>query len=349
MSDRRRFLQTLGFAALAPLVTAGAAAATPQSSGNAAVRPRRLRPGATVGVVAPSSMVAESMPVEIARESLEALGLRVRMGAYTRARYGYFSGRDEERADDVNEMFRDPEVDAVFALRGGWGAARILPLLDWEAIAANPKILLGYSDVTALLLAVHARTGLVTFHGPMGISRWTRFPVEHLRSVLFRAEAPTLANPTGADDTLVQTQNRIQTIRPGRARGRLLGGNLTVLSALVGSPYLPDWDGAILFLEDVDEAVYRVDRMLTHLRLAGVLDRIGGFVFGRCTGCNPGAGFGSLTLEEVFRDHIAPLGIPAWTGAMIGHITDQWTVPVGAEAEIDASRGTIRLLEPAVT
>jgi muramoyltetrapeptide carboxypeptidase len=346
MPDRRRFLQALGLSALAPLVAGRAAAAAPL--GRAAIRPRRLRPGDTVGVVAPSSMVAESMPVEIARESLEAMGLRVRMGAYTRARYGYLSGRDEERADDVNRMFRDPDVNAVFALRGGWGAARILPLLDWGAIRDNPKVLLGYSDVTSLLLAVHARTGLVTFHGPMGISDWTPFPVEHLRSVLFRAEAPTLSNPVDAGDTLVQTRNRIQTIHPGTVRGRLLGGNLTVLSAIVGTPYLPDWDGAILFLEDVGEEVYRMDRMLTHLKLAGILGRIAGFVFGRCTGCGPSTGYGSLTMEELFRDHIAPLGIPAWTGAMIGHITDQWTVPVGAEAEIDASRGTVRLLEPAV-
>jgi len=345
MPDRRRFLQALGLSALAPLIAGRAAAAVPLSR---VIRPRRLRPGDTVGVVAPSSMVAESMPVEIARESLEAMGLRVRMGAYTRARYGYLSGRDHERADDVNRMFRDPEIDAVFALRGGWGAARILPLLDWDAIHENPKVLLGYSDVTSLLLAVHARTGLVTFHGPMGISDWTPFPVEHLRSVLFQAEAPTLANPVHAGETLVQTRNRIQTIHPGTARGRLLGGNLTVLSAIVGTPYLPDWDGAILFLEDVGEEVYRMDRMLTHLKLAGILGRIAGFVFGRCTGCGPSTGYGSLTMEELFRDHIAPLGIPAWTGAMIGHITDQWTVPVGAEAEIDASRGTVRLLEPAV-
>jgi muramoyltetrapeptide carboxypeptidase len=293
-------------------------------------------------------MVAESLPIRIARESIEALGLRVREGMYTRARYGYFAGRDSERADDLNRMFRDPEVDAIFALRGGWGAARILPLLDWEAIRANPKILLGYSDVTALLLAIHARTGLITFHGPMGISTWTSFPVEHLRSVLFRAEAPTFANPAERGDTLVQTRDRVETIYPGMARGRLLGGNLTVLTGILGSQYLPEWEGAILFLEDVDEGIYRVDRMLTQLALAGVLERISGFVFGKCTNCNPSRGYGSLTMEELFRDHIAPLGIPAWSGAMIGHITEQWTLPVGAEAEIDASRGTIRLLAPAV-
>ncbi|MYI97346.1 MAG: LD-carboxypeptidase, partial [Acidobacteria bacterium] len=134
----------------------------------------------------------------------------------------------------------------------------------------------------------------------------------------------------------------------GRATGPLLGGNLTVLTAIMGSEYLPDFTGAILFLEDVDEAVYRVDRMMTTLKLAGVLDRIVGFIFGRCTDCDPGSGFGSLTMEQVLEDHIAPLGIPAFRGSMIGHIPEQFTLPIGDRAEMDADRGTIRLLEPAV-
>jgi muramoyltetrapeptide carboxypeptidase len=146
----------------------------------------------------------------------------------------------------------------------------------------------------------------------------------------------------------VQAEDRIQTITPGRARGRLVGGNLTVLSAIVGTPYVPDLDGAILFLEDTGEAVYRMDRMLTHLKLAGLLGRLRGFVFGRCTDCEPGEGYGALTLDEVLADHVRPLGVPAFRGAMIGHIDRQFTVPVGLPAEIDADAGTIRLLEPAV-
>lgn len=314
-----------------------------------AVRPRRLRKGSTVALVSPASAVAESVSVEVARESLMALGLEVRMGSHHRDRYGYLAGTDRDRAADLNRMFADPEVDGIFALRGGWGAARLLPLLDYDAIRRNPKVFLGYSDVTALLTAIHARTGLITFHGPMGVSTWNRFAVEHLRRVLFDAEAADLANPTEIGDTLVQTEDRVQVITPGRARGRLIGGNLSVLSAIMGSPYLPDWEGAILFLEEVEEDIYRVDRMLTQLRLAGVLEKIAGFVFGKCTGCGPGEGYGSLTLEQLFADHVAPLGIPAWSGAMIGHIRNQWTVPVGAEVEIDAARGTVRMLEPAVS
>lgn len=359
MTNRRRFLQTLGLMALAPAAAPAAVLARTGPAGTGgdgalrgssapAIRPPRLRKGSTVALVSPASAVAESMSIEIARESLMALGLDVRMGSHHRDRYGYLAGTDRDRAADLNRMFADPEVDGIFALRGGWGAARLLPLLDYDAIRRNSKVFLGYSDVTALLTAIHARTGLVTFHGPMGVSTWNRFAVEHLRRVLFDAEAVDLANPTEVGDALVQTEDRVQVITPGRARGRLLGGNLSVLSAIMGSPYLPDWEGAILFLEEVEEDIYRVDRMLTQLRLAGVLEKISGFVFGKCTGCGPGEGYGSLTLEQLFADHVAPLGIPAWSGAMIGHIRNQWTVPVGAEVEIDAARGTVRMLEPAV-
>lgn len=344
MTSRRRFIQSLGVAALAPALAGNSPSRVPPP----VIRPRRLKPGDTVALISPASPVAETVSVDIARDVLAALGLRVRLGAHLRDRYGYLAGSDADRAGDLNAAYADPSVDAVFALRGGWGTARLLPLLDFDVIRGHPKILLGYSDITALLNAIHARTGLVTFHGPMGVSTWTRFSVDYFRRVLFAAEAPTLANPVEIGDSLVQTENRVQVITPGRARGRLLGGNLSVLSALIGSDYLPDWDGAILFLEEVDEEIYRVDRMLTQLRLAGVLGRISGFVFGNCTNCGPGKGYGSLTLEQLFQEYVAPLGIPAWSGAMIGHIKDQWTVPVGVEAQIDAARGTVQLLAPAV-
>jgi muramoyltetrapeptide carboxypeptidase len=353
MITRRNFFGMVGVAA------AGAVACTPAISAQAGgaafsvIRPRRLRPGATVGLVSPGSPVAEAFDIQLAQESFAAMGLQVRLGRSVRDRRGYLAGTDEDRAADLNGMFADREVEAIFALRGGWGSARILPLLDFDAIRRNPKIFLGYSDITALLNAIHARTGLVTFHGPMGISRWGRYPYEHFRRLLFDAEALEFANPVETGDDLVQREHRVQTITPGTARGRLFGGNLAVLSAIIGSDFLPDWNGAILFLEDIDEGIHRMDRMLTQLRLAGVLSRIRGFVFGKCTNCgpdnSPGGGYGSLTLQQVLNDHVQPLGIPAWSGAMIGHIANQWTLPVGAEVEIDAARGTIRMLQPAVT
>lgn len=352
MTSRRGFLAAASMGALGAWPGRAAfakerpsPAAVPSS---ALVKAPRLRVGDTVGLIAPANATFLEVELQLAVETLEAMGLRARVGAHVLDRYGYLAGRDRDRASDVNALFADREVQAVLALRGGWGSARLLPHLDYGAIRRQPKVLMGYSDVTALLNAVHAKTGLVTFHGPVGISTWTPFSVEHMAAVLFEGEAPTLANPTSTGEGLVQTEDRIQVITPGRARGRLVGGNLTVLSAIVGSPYVPDLDGAILFLEDTGEQVYRMDRMLTHLKLAGLLARIKGFVFGRCTDCKPGDGYGALTLDEVFDDHVKPLGVPAFRGAMIGHIDRQFTVPVGLPAEIDAEAGTIRLLEPAV-
>jgi muramoyltetrapeptide carboxypeptidase len=313
------------------------------------VRPRRLQPGDTVGLVDPASALWEPMNVDIVVESLAALGYKTKPGANLLARRGYFAGTDEQRAADLNAMFADPEVRAIHCVRGGWGSARLLPLLDWPTIARNPKILLGYSDITALLLALHAKTGLVTFHGPLGTSQWNPFNVGYLRRVLQEGEAVTFENLKEIkEDDLTVTENRIQTLHPGTARGRLLGGNLTVLTSLVGSGYLPDWDGCILFLEDVEEAPYRIDRMLTQLRLAGILQKAKAVIWGNCTDCKVGESFGSLTVTEVLQDHLLPLGVPAWRGAMIGHVERQFTLPVGIEVEVDAGAGTVRMVEPAV-
>ena len=195
---------------------------------------------------------------------------------------------------------------------------------------------------------IYARTGMVTFHGPSGRSGWNTFTVDYVKRLLFEGESITYKNPDNVGDNLTQVKDRIQTIAPGKVSGRLVGGNLTVLTALIGSEYLPDWQGHILFLEDVGEGIYRIDRMMTQLKLAGVLDQISGFVFGKCTGCDADSGYSSFTLEEVLADHIKPLGIPAFRGSMIGHISNKFTIPLGVLAEIDASKGTIQLLESAV-
>lgn len=311
-------------------------------------KPNRLAPGQTVGIVSPAGVTYETVQVEIVEETLDVLGLKMKAGKSMASRWGYFAGTDEERANDINTMFADDAVDAIFALHGGWGSARLLSLLDYDTIAANPKIFLGYSDITALLMAIHAKTGLVTFHGPNGNSVWNEYSASYVQSLLFDAEPVLYVNPKEKGDALVQREHRIRTITPGKATGRLLGGNLTVLTAIIGSDFLPAWNGNILFLEDIGEAVYRVDRMLTQLKLAGVLDSISGFVFGKCTDCRADSGYSSFTLNEVLDQHIKPLGIPAWTGAMIGHIDQKFTVPLGVEAAIDAEKGTIKLLEAAV-
>ncbi len=345
-SSRRNFLRTSGLAALSMMVSSSLRA---RGRSPSAVKPPRLRPGDTVGLINPAGALDEKSDLEIVKEIVVALGMRYVVGAHALDRYGYLAGRDEDRAADVNAMFGDPSVRCVLAVRGGWGCNRILPFLDYEMITRNPKVVLGYSDITSLILALYARCNLVTFHGPVGISTWNQFSLDYFRRILFDGESVVMRNPAVKGDNLVQTKDRHLTITSGVTRGRLVGGNLSVLTAMVGSTFLPDWKGAILFLEDDGEKIYRVDRMFTQLKLAGILGQLSGLVVGKCTGCEPGEGYGSLTLEEVLRDHVGTLGIPAWSGAMIGHIENKFTVPLGVEAEINAAEGTIRMLEPAVS
>ena len=354
---RRHFIATgpLVVAGLSAPATAAVASATrPQPDDRRApvaiLRPARLRLGDRVGLVSPATAAFQQEDIDIARESLAGLGLAVEIGRHARDRHGSLGGRDADRAADINAFFADPDIRAVLAVRGGWGTARLLPLLDYDLIRRNPKVLLGYSDITALLNGIHARTGLVTFHGPNASGRWDEFSVDLTRRVLFDAEAVAFANARSAaeQNVLTPTRHRVRTITPGRATGRLLGGNLTVLTAILGSPYVPDFTDAILFLEDIGEDWYRVDRMMTSLKLAGILSQIRGFIFGTCAECEPGSGFASLTPEEIFADHIAPLGVPAWSGAMIGHGHAQWTLPVGEPVVIDADAGTVAMTRAAV-
>ncbi|MBX7185171.1 MAG: LD-carboxypeptidase [Vicinamibacteria bacterium] len=347
MNDRRDFLARTGAAALAALSsTASSASAQPKG---APVKPPRLKAGDTLGLIHPSSATFQRMDLEIAIDNLKALGFNVKAGAHALDRYGYLAGKDEDRASDINALFADKSVQGICAVRGGWGAARLLPYLNFDVIAKNPKVLFGFSDITALHMAIPAKTGLVTFHAPTGFSAWTELSANWFKRVVMEGEPAAYVNEPDFKNRIVPVGFRTQTLTPGRAQGPLVGGNLTVLAHLVGTPYLPDFTGRILFLEDVHEGIYRIDRMLTHLKLAGLLAKIRGFIWGQCSDCEPdSSGYGSLTIEEVLEDHIKPLGVPAYRGAMIGHIDKQFTVPEGIPAEMDAEAGTFRLLESAV-
>ncbi|HZG07593.1 MAG TPA: LD-carboxypeptidase [Allosphingosinicella sp.] len=350
MNSRRTALKGLAALAAATALPAPALAAAPQRTARPARRkPPRLRAGDTVGLVEPAGFTDDAFDLALVIDTVKAMGLVPKPAPHLAARWGYLAGKDEARAADLNAMFADKEVKAIFAVRGGWGSARILPHLDWATIARNPKLLTGFSDITALHMAIAAKAGFTTIHGPNAAGSWGAQSWESFRALAFEAATPTYSNPTPSEDRLVQRAGRIRTIRPGRASGPLLGGNLTVLSSLVGTPYLPDFTGAILFLEDIDEAEYRIDRMLTQLALAGILGKLAGMVFGQCTDCRArGPSFGGFTLSEVLTQHFVPLGIPVFQGAGFGHVANQFSLPVGIAAEIDAAAGTIRILEPAV-
>jgi muramoyltetrapeptide carboxypeptidase len=339
---RRNFIESAALAALLPLVGSSSANAAPRRR----LLPGALNPGDTIALVSPSSATDERLSLQLAQEAMQALGFKVKTGEHYASRYGHLAGTDAGRAGDLNAMFADEKVKAIVCVRGGSGAARLLPLLDYDAIRANPKVLIGYSDITALHSAILAQAGLVTFHGPIGSGSWNRFNVDQFRRLFFDRELMEYRNVVEAGDELVPRKHRTLTITGGKAKGALVGGNLSVLVGLAGSRYMPDFAGRILFLEDVEEEPYRIDRMLTTLKLMGALDRIAGFVFGECTDCDPGDGYGSLTLDQIFDDHIKPLGIPAYRGAMIGHIREQFIVPVGGTVEMDADAGSFRMLEP---
>jgi muramoyltetrapeptide carboxypeptidase len=314
------------------------------------LHPPRLREGDTIGLFNPSGAIHERTPYEMAHEALHALGLRTREAPNLRARYGHMAGTPAQRADDIHALFADPAVAGLLAVTGGSGANRVLPHLDYALLRRHPKFLGGFSDLTALITAVHVRSGLVTFHAPLGRSAWNGFTVAHFRAVVMDGLAHTLRNEAPRGDDLVVRQGRTTTIRGGTARGPLVGGNLAVLTSLAGTPYWPSFDGAILFLEDVNEYIYRVDRMLSTLLLSGALSRVAGVVLGGFTDCRPSEGsFGTLTLDEVFDDYFLPLGVPVYRGAQFGHVERKFTIPLGVQAEIDADAGTLRLLAPAVS
>ncbi|MEX0342331.1 MAG: LD-carboxypeptidase [Erythrobacter sp.] len=338
MIARRTALGLLGGLAGAALLPCGAIAAAQR-------KPPRLRQGDTVGLVAPASAVTLPHELDRALHWIRGMGLEPKVGSNVGERDGYLAGPDSARAADLNAMFADPEVRAIFTVRGGWGGARILPLLDWATIRANPKLLIGYSDTTALHCAIAARGGFSTLHAPNAASRWEAVSWESLWHIAFAGTTPVL----GGEEVERASGRAARTLVPGMARGRLLGGNLTILSTLMGTGWLPSHDGAILFLEDINEEPYRVDRMLQQLQLAGVFERVAGVVYGQCTRCNSrDPDYAGFTIDDVIDRHLAGLGKPVITGFNTGHVTNQLTLPVNAPVEIDAASRTLRMLEPAV-
>ena len=316
-----------------------------------AIRPSVLHEGDTVGLITPSTYVSDPDTLATAERTMRYFNLKPKWGRNVRKKSGYLGGSIQERLDDLHDMFRDKDVKAVFALRGGYGSAQILDGIDYNLIRANPKIFLGYSDITAMHLAIHQKTGLVTFHGPVVLSKFTQFTQDHFRKALFNPE-PIGAVTNPAESNPLRPGHTLRAVRPGKARGPLIGGNLTLISTTMGTPYEIDTRGRILFIEDVDEEPYRIDRMLTQLRLAGKLSQAAGIIFGECADCRPKdykPSFNStFTLGEVADSFFGSLTIPVLSGLTIGHTDDQLTLPIGVMATLDADRGELIIEEPAL-
>ncbi len=330
---RADFLKLLGFSPLTFNL------ASWDSSQAEKVKPAALPDNPLVGLIAPASPIYQSEDFNKMVKSLKALGFRLKAGESVQKQFGYLAGIDSARADDLNSMFRDPEIDAILCIRGGYGSNRILGLIDYDLISENPKVFAGFSDITAIHMAIHKLIGLTTFHSPVGKSEWNAFSEKEFRSVIQQGQKHTYRVP----DT---KQVHCKTINSGSVRAKLLGGNLSVLCSLIGSDYLPDFNASILFIEEVGEDIYRIDRLFSQLKLSGILDQISGFIFGECLACEQNAN--SLSLEQVLDHYIKPLEIPAFYGAMISHDLLNTTVPIGIQAEMNSDNHTFRLLETAV-
>ncbi len=314
------------------------------------IRPKRLKAGSRIGLVAPAGPLLEPDDLVRGEELCRALGYEAVALPHAASRHGYLAGSDEDRLADLNRALADPALDAVWCLRGGYGTTRILDGVDFDAVARQPKAVIGFSDITSLLVALLSRAGVVGFHGPVARRQLTGFSRKHLDRALRDAVPPgRLERLPPPPDVLVPERDRIVTLTPGVAEGPLVGGNLSLLQCLLGTRYWPDLDGAILFLEDVDEDLYAVDRMLVHLRMAGALQRVAGVIVGRFTELRRGTPDGALGYGEVLATYLASLGVPAAYGFPIGHIDDQWTLPLGVRARLDATAGEVELLEPAVS
>ena len=308
------------------------------------VKPHRLVRGSTIGVVSVSAPDAAAHPDRFQRgiEAIEARGYKVVVAPSATKRNGYLSGDEQEMARDLNALFADNGVAAIICAGGGTNANRLLRHVDYELIARNPKPFVGVSNPSVLLNAIHSLTGLVTFHGPAVVwnfgeeSGLTDYTAKHFWSLLEDGVAPLQIGPTA----------EWHWHRPGRAIGRLIGGNLTSIQGLLGTPWVPDWRGAIFFWEDIAKPTNRLDMALTHFRDAGVFEQIAGMVVGTLVSCDPPER--GQDLKQVLRDLTGEHDFPVLCGVSIGHTDDKATIPIGVEAEIDSQKGTIALLEGAV-
>ncbi len=285
--------------------------------------PPRLAPGARVALIAPAGPLADVAELVLAQENARSLGWDPVVGNHALARDAYFAGSDANRAHDLHWAITDPSIDGIWCLRGGYGATRLLHTIDPAALRAHPKTLLGYSDITSLH-AIWKRAGVVSYHGPTARAELSAFS----RASLVQAVQHQTDSAGAAPDAVC--------VFPGRVTARLAGGNLALLSAMAGTPWAVSFDGAIAVLEDVHEAMYRVDRMLVQLRQSGAFDGCAGIMFGHCTNCPESGDDGMRTLHDLVRELAETLRIPALMGVPVGHIPDQWTLPFGALATLDA-------------
>lgn len=337
--SRREFIPLAGMTLLGTSCLANSETlVTDQIARTDRIRPKTLNKGDVVAICAPAGGIKDQSEISDFQKVLEDLGYKTIVGDEVAGRYGYFSATDEERASSLMSMVENPEVKGIFFIRGGWGCARILDLLDYETIKANPKVILGFSDITSLLIAITEKSNLITFHGPGGNSTWNDYSIDKVNKAL------SPINPL----VIEQSNKKLEALSSGECVGELVGGNLSIVCSLLGTDYEPDWNNKVLFLEEVAEEPYRIDRMLVQLKMNGVFDKVSGIILGGFRKCEPEEKDRSFTTNEVFTQHLNNLSIPVVKGVPFGHVREKFTIPVGVNVYINTDTGTIRTLNPAV-
>jgi muramoyltetrapeptide carboxypeptidase len=304
-----------------------------------AIKPFKLNKGDTIGVIAPASpMKIKALKAGVSY--LQKLGYKVIVGKSVFKKRGYFAGSDKDRLNDINYMIENSEVKAIICARGGWGTLRILDKINYEILKQNPKIISGYSDITSLQIAIYTKSNILTFSGAMVASDMSDFD-PFTEKVFWNIVTEV------HDNIILKNPNnkKLKAIKPGVAEGELIGGCLSLVVSILGTPFQPDFKGKILFLEDIGEPPYKIDRMLTQLKRAGVLQSVSGIVFGEFVDCKPKEKSKSLTLEQVIQDTVRDLNIPVFKGLVYGHINKRVTMPIGARARVDSRKGFIEIME----
>jgi muramoyltetrapeptide carboxypeptidase len=335
--DRRYFSKSI----LATMGTmAGGSWLFGEDASKASESCKPVLPGSQIGLISPSSSTTEDN-VNKAIASLEAMGFGVKMAKHLNAVEGFLAGSDAQRAEDLHSMVEDEEISAIWCLRGGYGSIRLLPLLDYNLIAKAQKPLVGLSDVTALLNGIYSKTGLQVIHGPVGTSSFTPYTQKHVLDLLRHPQASHRIEPC---ESLGPEEMHPIVLKEGRAEGPLLGGNLTVLASMCGTEYLPDFEGSLLFLEDVGEVPYRLDRCLSQLKLSIDFHKISGLILGHFTRCTPAAQLRSYSVIQTFVEAFRAFDFPIVYGYPFGHIENVCSFPMGRRARLDTRDLSVELL-----
>ncbi len=345
LHSRRTFTRRLGAGALSLLAAPHLGAVT--ANKEELIKPTALKKGDTIGLITPGSYIDDEA-LEKAVKNLEDMGFHVKMGRHLRAERGFTAGTDAQRLDDLHRMFADDQIAGIWCARGGYGCSRLLPYIDYPLIRRHPKVLIGYSDITALLQSIYQETKLVCFHGPVAASEFTDYTRSQLSALLMDGAGPHTIELSEANGEKEEPAFQPTIIRGGKATGPLFGGNLSLLAALAGTAYGLDATGKLLFIEDIGEKPYRIDRMLTQLRQAANLSAAAGIALGVFADCEADPEDRSLSLRETLQDRLGDLGIPVAYGLSFGHIDNQCTLPVGIPAELDAAQHRLVVRERCV-